>query len=547
MSMQIHRPTRLVRPYPAAARAAAAALTALALISSGQTIARDDDSRAQEGRQQLADLFVVDCLLPGQVRQLGRRTYVGPRRPTRATAADYRLRGGEYVEYDRADYQSALNVWLPRAKDGDPVAQTHVGEIFERGLGTEPDYALAAVWYRKAADQGYDRAQFNLGTLYELGRGGEQDRLAALNWYRAAWGLSEDDVVYAAAARRELETLREELEKAVAERDAQIGYLKKQLTDLEQAREADAASAAGEAAALRGLIERLENERSESQVKLASMQQTREPGAGTNPTAGPLAPASPVSVRDVEFGRYYALIIGVQNYEILDDLATPIADVDAVRRVLEDRYGFSTRVLKDADHETIMRAVVEINEQLGDNDNLLIYFAGHGNLASYGELQTGHWLPTNAEHAPRNTYWIDNSFITQHLSISKARRILVVADSCYAGLLSTDPAMVLAGAGNELPAAFLGKIAEKPARMVLSSGGERPVLDGGGGGHSVFARAFIETLEANEGILAAPALYSSIIDDVRESAADVDFEQEPQLRTIKSAGHALGQFFFVPN
>ncbi|MEL7450183.1 MAG: caspase family protein [Pseudomonadota bacterium] len=516
--------------------------------------ARTEDQSASEaateGRAPLADLFVVDCLLPGQVRQLGRRTYIGPRRPTRATASDCRLRGGEYVEYDRADYQSALNVWLEQAKAGNAEAQTHVGEIFERGLGTEPDYALAALWYRKAAEQGNERAQFNLGTLYELGRGVEQDRVKALNLYRAAWGLSEDDVMFASAARRELDSLREQLEKAITERDTQINLLRQQLTNKQAAldsSQADSAAAAGEIDALKNWLSRLESEREESQQKLASMQRTREPGDGANVPAMTLPDASDVTLGNVKFGRYFALIIGVQDYDILDDLDTPVADVQEVQELLESRYGFSTRVLTNADHETIMRAVVEVNEQMGDNDNLLIYYAGHGDLAQYGEIQTGHWLPSNAEHPPRNTYWIDNSFITQHLSISKARRILVVADSCYAGLLSSDPAMIMAGPQRNLPPSFLEKIVNKPARLVLSSGGERPVLDGGGDGHSVFARAFLEILKTNEGILPAPALYSLIDEKVRTSAADVDFVQEPQLRTIKSAGHALGQFFFVPN
>lgn len=63
----------------------------------------------------VADLFIVDCLLPGQVRQLGNSTYLTPRRPIRTTAQDCRLRGGEYVAFDRADYKTALRVWLPAA------------------------------------------------------------------------------------------------------------------------------------------------------------------------------------------------------------------------------------------------------------------------------------------------------------------------------------------------------------------------------------------------------------------------------------------------
>src|SRR5512134_2033212 len=62
---------------------------------------------------QVQALLVVDCLLPGQVRVIGGRTYLTPRRPTRTTAADCAARGGEYLAYDRADYRSALEVWLP--------------------------------------------------------------------------------------------------------------------------------------------------------------------------------------------------------------------------------------------------------------------------------------------------------------------------------------------------------------------------------------------------------------------------------------------------
>ncbi|HEX5421440.1 MAG TPA: tetratricopeptide repeat protein, partial [Gammaproteobacteria bacterium] len=134
----------------------------------------------REGYSAVQALEIVDCLLPGQVRVVGGRTYLTPRRPTRTTAADCGARGGEYLAYDRADYRSALNVWLPTAQRGDAKAQTMVGEIFERGLGGQPDYQAAAEWYRKAADQGYSQAQFDLGALYEQGRGVPKNKLEAL-------------------------------------------------------------------------------------------------------------------------------------------------------------------------------------------------------------------------------------------------------------------------------------------------------------------------------------------------------------------------------
>ena len=80
--------------------------------------------KATEGMVARGDLEVVECLLPGRVHQLGGTSFISQRRPTRTTTADCRIRGGEYVSYDRADYKSALRIWMDAAVAGDPDAQT---------------------------------------------------------------------------------------------------------------------------------------------------------------------------------------------------------------------------------------------------------------------------------------------------------------------------------------------------------------------------------------------------------------------------------------
>ena len=307
---------------------------------------REDDS-AMQGYREVADLYVVDCLLPGQVRRLGQRTFLTPRRPTRTTAADCEIRGGEYVAYDRADYRSALNVWMPAAETGDAEAQVNVGEIFERGIGGQPNYEAARIWYEKAAAQGNTRAQFNLGTLYEQGLGVPRDQVTALNWYRKAWGIQADDVIFASAAAREQEALRAELARAVAEKDTQIDLLNKRLEELRNKLEASSQAsteAQSEVQMLNGLIEQLKTQRDDSASKLGAMPAavaaapigpaatSAETSAPTSPppaegelrTRQPIAlqPANSVQQAEAEMrsysglslGRYYALLIGNQNY-----------------------------------------------------------------------------------------------------------------------------------------------------------------------------------------------------------------------------------------
>ncbi|HEY6922814.1 MAG TPA: hypothetical protein VI653_05050, partial [Steroidobacteraceae bacterium] len=291
------------------------------------------------------DLEIVECLLPGQVRHLGNSTYVSARRPTRTTTADCRVRGGEYVSYDKADYKTALKIWMAAAETGDPEAQTNVGTIYERGLGGTPDFEAAAIWYQKAADQGYGRALFNLGTLYELGEGVEKDRLKALNLYRKAWGLPEDNIMFTSTAQRESQQQRAQLQKVIAEKDEQLQLLREQLEQSQKAAEHIAtlpgsdAGAAKKIEALQHLIAKLESERRDSSGELAALPTapTREPQSNA-PPAPPLDPqAQSRLVRGMDFGRYYALIIGNQNYRVLEQLATPLADAEHAARILQDK------------------------------------------------------------------------------------------------------------------------------------------------------------------------------------------------------------------
>ncbi|HEX5420538.1 MAG TPA: caspase family protein, partial [Gammaproteobacteria bacterium] len=181
-----------------------------------------------------------------------------------------------------------------------------------------------------------------------------------------------------------------------------------------------------------------------------------------------------------------------------------------------------------------------------DDDNLLIYFAGHGDRLKSGSRETGYWLPTDAAAPPDDSLWVPNEFVSRHLGRIKAKRVLIVSDSCYAGLLGDDPGYVMVGDGQYTDEYIQWKM-PKRSRLVLASGGDEPVLDNGGGGHSIFARAFLETLRDNTKVLTAPELFLHIKKLVGESPLALQSGQQPELKAIKDAGHEVGDFFFIPS
>lgn len=269
----------------------------------------------------------------------------------------------------------------------------------------------------------------------------------------------------------------------------------------------------------------------------------RASGLGEVPSPAP-APA-PVPVPDkADFGRYYALVIGNQNYERLPDLDTARADAQAVAEVLRSRYGFTVIPRYDANRYEILYILNELRNRLTPNDNLLIYYAGHGAIDQANDR--GNWLPVDAD--PKNrANWISNVEITDILNAMQAKHVLVIADSCYSGTLTdTSVAELDADAPAKEQQTWQRKVYEKRSRTALTSGGLAPVLDGGGGGHSVFAKALLGVLSQNAGVLVGAHLGDEVAARVRYAAERQHFEQEPEYAPIKHAGHEAGDFLLVP-
>ena len=83
--------------------------------------------------------------------------------------------------------------------DADPqdaAGRLALGRAYEEGDGVPWDAAQAAVWYRKAAEQGNAEARRRLGLLYEKGRGVRQDAAQAAVWYRKAAAQGDAEALY---------------------------------------------------------------------------------------------------------------------------------------------------------------------------------------------------------------------------------------------------------------------------------------------------------------------------------------------------------------
>ena len=268
------------------------------------------------------------------------------------------------------------------------------------------------------------------------------------------------------------------------------------------------------------------------------------------------APLSDEAYRQaLDENRWKALIIGISEYPKLhagglsSSLGgTPVADCRSLSTLLSEEYGFDCVELYDgeATRRGITEAIDVLARQCQPSDNVLVYYAGHGERTESG---MGVWLPADAEDLYDG---LASSLIADYAKNLRARRVLLISDSCFAGVfLETRdiPDYLLGtridstGAESEAESERLVK-SRRTARVSIGSGADTPVANEGTGpssGKSPFAYALISTLESvpTGAAMSARELFA----EVRESLPENQTGQVPVFSRLEGDGN--GEFVFV--
>jgi len=238
----------------------------------------------------------------------------------------------------------------------------------------------------------------------------------------------------------------------------------------------------------------------------------------------------------VNVGKYYALIIAVSDYEndrIFSDLPETIIDGKELAEVLEKSYVFErVTFLPDPTKEAILREFGGLNTEAKRDDNVLIFYAGHGYMWKDKKVKSGYWCPANSKWEDSNTLLTDFE-ILGNLQLIDAKNILLISDACHASSITTS------SRGVNPPKSLVNQeIYEKSSVQYISSGSDSEVPD-----NSRFFKNLITGLTKNTAtyLSASDLYYQHLKHSYTSYNNDIVI---PQLSPLP--GHELGgDFFFI--
>lgn len=220
-------------------------------------------------------------------------------------------------------------------------------------------------------------------------------------------------------------------------------------------------------------------------------------------------------------------LIGINQYKHQSDLASCVKDVNDFKAILLDKFDFeegNIYELKDtmATSKAIQDAFKGYSKTLGVDDNLIIFFSGHG---EYEELyDRGYWVPYEAEDY---TQFIPNTTIIDLIDKIKCKHLILISDSCFSN------SILRIGATRNTSEYF-----EKSSRWALASAFYE-ARDADEYSNTLFAEAIIEALShATKDIR-----FSEVVETVKKRF-EVNSFQTPQGAPLSLQNHHGGEFIF---
>ena len=238
--------------------------------------------------------------------------------------------------------------------------------------------------------------------------------------------------------------------------------------------------------------------------------------------------------KSVSSGKYHAIIISENNYfdEKFPDLIEPKNDADNLMSLLVSKYFFKsediTRLI-DPTRANILDAIDQKRKTLSLDDNLIIFYAGHGYWDEV--LKMGYWLPSDAKKDSKSN-WVSNTDLTLYLSAFESNHVLLVADACFSGGIFKTRSIGDMDQGTK-------RLYELKSRKAITSGNLKEVPD-----NSIFMKFFLKELELNQStFLTSDQLFAKIRPNILNNSTT-----EPLYGVIHNTGDEGGEFvFYSPN
>ena len=197
-----------------------------------------------------------------------------------------------------------------------------------------------------------------------------------------------------------------------------------------------------------------------------------------------------------QYANSWALVIGINEYQLASSLGYARQDAEAFAAVLISHHHFPQDKLtvlldKDATKQNILSAYHRFQqEHVMPDDRIAVFFAGHGITRPGNRGEVGFLTPVDGD--PKNPAtlirWDD---LTRNADLIAAKHMLFVMDACYGGL-AVHRAIP---SGNSR---FLKDMLQRYSRQVLTAGkADEVVADSGGPrlGHSIFTGHLLDALE----------------------------------------------------
>ncbi len=237
---------------------------------------------------------------------------------------------------------------------------------------------------------------------------------------------------------------------------------------------------------------------------------------------------------DFKKGDNHLLVIGINQYQdsSIPKLRNARKDAEAVVKVLQENYGFDTKCCntffdEQASHDNITEILEDLPNRIQAEDNLLIYFAGHGNFNKITKI--GYLLPADARWGKPNSY-IPHSTMLDYVRAINSRHTFLILDSCFSGALFRN-------VGDNRSATT--NLERFPSRWGLAAGQIEEVSDGFYNDNSPFAKALLTYLQTAPDTFLASDLIQHVKNAVPNNAA-----QQPHGGILHKVGDQQGEMVF---